>query len=100
MFTKYIQQEQRADNKKPYRVLTTVAATIGRIFCLFKFRTIPTTEKDIIGSQYTEFMEKHKLTLRSYLAEQTLFNQQVRLLIEGFKLDVVMETVPYQPKLV
>ena len=74
MFAKYIQQDQRADNKKAYRVLTTVAATIGRIFCLFKFRAIPQTEKDVIGNQYTEFMEKHKLTLRSYLAEQTLFN--------------------------
>lgn len=50
MFVKYIRQEQRADNKKPYRVLTTVAATVGRIFCLFKFRTIPATEKDVIGN--------------------------------------------------
>lgn len=50
MFAKYIQQDQRADNKKAYRVLTTVAATIGRIFCLFKFRTIPQTEKDVIGN--------------------------------------------------
>lgn len=100
MFVGYLRQEQRPDNRRPYRVLTTVAATIGRIFCLFRFRPVPAAEKDVIAAQYAEFMEKHKLTLRSYLAEQTLFNQQVRLLVEGFKLDVVMETVPYQPRLV